>query len=137
MLFFNLTCCAVSSALILHHSYPTLWLGALGIGFGVSSTYPALITLPEEMQIEMTPTMMASLQLFSSAGEMLGPFVIGILFQLQMYDWFARVCLLTQLISLAVLALTWGSLKGMRGRLVHPLQQMVRVSSHNSGFVCV
>ena len=106
--------------------------GALGIGAGVSSSFPALVTLPAEMGVEMSPRMMAALQahlgaistrdlgvisgrsssrvshpfsskliyyalqLFASAGEMLCPFLIGIVFQLKRFHLFGRICFFQQ-----------------------------------------
>ena len=114
------------------YAWPT---GALGIGAGVSSSFPALVTLPAEMGVEMSPRMMAALQahlgaistidlgvisgrlrrasswvshpfsskliyyalqLFASAGEMLCPFLIGIVFQLKRFHLFGRICFFQQ-----------------------------------------
>ena len=75
------------------------------------SERPRLPRVAGELRIEMSPRMMASLQLFSSAGEMLCPFVVGICFQLRKYSWFGRICLAEQLFSLAALCLAWALLR--------------------------
>lgn len=70
-LFINTACCLFAGVLTLVPSKTLLWSSAIGVGFGVASSFPAAMTLPPEMGISMTPRMMICLQLAASFGEML------------------------------------------------------------------
>ena len=58
-----------------------LWAAAVGTGLGVSSTFPAALTLPPEYGVNPTARLVMGLQFAASAGEMSLPFVMGIFFQ--------------------------------------------------------
>ena len=111
VLFFNGACCLLSCLLFNAQSERLLWVGAMGAGVGVSSTFPALVTLAAELGIEMTPKMLATLQLTASGGEMAVPFLIGLLFQYRLYHCFAASNTIMQAISLVVLSLSYVYLK--------------------------
>jgi len=107
-------CCLCSTVLLAQTSESMLWLGALGVGVGVSSTFPALITLLPECNVEMQPARMATLQLCASAGEMLCPFFLGIIFQFRRYEWFGPVNFWQQAFSLSLLTAVWISMRFTR-----------------------
>lgn len=110
-LYFNTAVCLLSSLLLLSRRELIVWLGALGIGMGVSFTFPAAITLPPEIGIEMSPRMMTSLQLAGSFGEMFGPFAMGVGFEMHRYSLFGGLLLCWQTIALLMLAFGWSFLK--------------------------
>jgi MFS family permease len=93
VLFCNTLCCVASALAMFVPSAAVLWSSAMGIGLGVSSSYPAAVTLPPEMGITMSPRMMTTLQLSASFGEMACPFLMGIAFQMRRYKYGgARAC---------------------------------------------
>ncbi len=104
VLFFNATCCLLSGLLFVSNSEGIVWGGAIMLGVGISSSFPALITLAPEVNIEMTPRKMAYLQLGASAGEMVCPYLMGIVFDFRLYHWFGPFTLVCQVMS--VIALT-------------------------------
>ena len=61
----------------------------------------------------MTPRRMATLQLSASAGEMLCPFVLGIVFQFRLYDWFGPVNLVEQIFSFGALLSAYLAARGI------------------------
>ena len=68
------------------HALWLLWIGSLGMGVGMASAYPCAQTLPEEANFAITPTTMLAFNLCGTAGEMLGPAVIGVLFDIGRYS---------------------------------------------------
>ena len=80
----NTLCCIASGLVLAVPSNALLWSSAMGIGLGVASSFPASVTLPPELGVQMTPRMMTTLQLCASFGEMLCPFIMGIAFQVHL-----------------------------------------------------
>jgi len=109
-LFANTILCVASSALFFSTDQGLVWAGALGIGAGISFSFPAAITLPPEIGIEMTPRSLMTLQFCASFGEMFCPFVMGVLFQWQRFDLFGSMLFSWQLIVLVCLTVGWGYL---------------------------
>jgi len=107
VLFLNTSLCVASTMCMMIRSKTSLWVGAIGIGFGVSSSFPAAITLPGEMEIEMKPRMMTCLQLFASCGEMFCPFLLGVAFQFKYYFLFGGLMLAWQVFVLVLLFFAW------------------------------
>lgn len=56
-----------------------LWAGTAGLALGFASSIPCSYSLPAEAHIPSTPLRVLTLNLGGSAGEMVMPFVIGIL----------------------------------------------------------
>jgi len=107
VLLVNSLCCLSATLLFSQGSETFLLLGALGSGIGVSSSFPALVTLGPEARMEMTPRRMATLQLSASAGEMLCPFVLGVCFQFRLYHWFGPMNFVQQVVSFCALFVAW------------------------------
>jgi hypothetical protein len=65
------------------------------------------MTLPPELGIVMTPRMLMTIQLACSLGEMLGPFVIGLAFEMRRYSFFYELTIVSELLVLALLVAAW------------------------------
>ena len=65
------------------------------------------MTLPPELGIVMTPRMLMTIQLACSFGEMLGPFVIGLAFEMRRYSFFYELTIVSELLVLALLVAAW------------------------------
>ena len=74
-------CLASSLCFLMCESRVVLWAAAVGTGLGVSSTFPAALTLPPEYGVNPTARLVMGLQFAASAGEMSLPFVMGVFFQ--------------------------------------------------------
>lgn len=109
-LFINTICCLGAGVLTFVPSKALLWSSAMGVGFGVASSFPAAMTLPAEMGIVMTPRMLTCLQLAASFGEMLCPFLMGIAFNARAYMLFGGLIVGWQIYVLLVLLISWGLL---------------------------
>uniref|UniRef100_A0A7S3AQU9 Uncharacterized protein n=1 Tax=Haptolina ericina TaxID=156174 RepID=A0A7S3AQU9_9EUKA len=107
VLFLNTMLCVASALCVMVRSKTLLWFGAIGIGFGVSSSFPAAITLPAEEGIVLTPKMMTCIQLFASAGEMLCPFLFGIAFQFKYFFLFGGLIFCWQVAVFIMLLVAW------------------------------
>jgi hypothetical protein len=106
-LLLNHALCLLAGLLYSGTSAHALYAATLFLGVGVSSVFPALLTLPPEAGVRITPFRMATLQLMASAGEMLCPFFVGVLFQLRLYSWFGPLIAGEQAASLLALAAAW------------------------------
>mmetsp|Transcript_27395 Transcript_27395/g.88033 ORF Transcript_27395/g.88033 Transcript_27395/m.88033 type:complete len:528 (-) Transcript_27395:192-1775(-) len=104
VLLLNIALCSIGSLLFCSTSEGALLAAALSLGVGVSSIFPALVSLPAELRVEMTPQRLAVLQLMASAGEMLCPFAVGILFQMRMYSSFGPALTGMQAVAFTALA---------------------------------
>lgn len=109
-LFANTIVCVASSALFFSTAQGLVWGGALGIGAGISFSFPAAITLPPEIGIEMTPRSLMTLQFCASFGEMFCPFVVGVLFQWERHDLFGPLLFSSHIVVLLVLTMGWAYL---------------------------
>jgi len=106
-LFMNTLCCIASGLVLAVPSNALLWSSAMGIGLGVASSFPASVTLPPELGVQMTPRMMTTLQLCASFGEMLCPFIMGIAFQMKLYSLFYILYVVWELLVLVLLSIAW------------------------------
>jgi hypothetical protein len=114
-LLLNHALCLLAGFLYTGTSERTLYAATISLGVGVSSVFPALLTLPPEAGVPVTPSRMATLQLMGSAGEMLCPFFVGVLFQLRLYSWFGPLIAGSQAVSLLALAAAWSVVRHGRG----------------------
>mmetsp|Transcript_34590 Transcript_34590/g.111109 ORF Transcript_34590/g.111109 Transcript_34590/m.111109 type:complete len:200 (+) Transcript_34590:1237-1836(+) len=71
VLLLNIALCSIGSVLFCSTSEGALLAAALSLGVGVSSIFPALVSLPGELRVEMTPRRLAVLQLMASAGALM------------------------------------------------------------------
>ena len=99
----NHALCFLGGLFYMNTSERSLYAATVCLGLGVSSVFPALLTLPPEANIEMTPNRMATLQLLASAGEMLCPFFVGMIFQVRLYSFFGPLIAIEQAISFLAL----------------------------------
>ena len=91
VLFFDGALMLVSSSAYIAFSGATprpalLWVGSVGIGLGIASSFPCAMALPAEAHVPLTPTVMMALNLMGSAGKMAGPAVLGRAFGRGWYD---------------------------------------------------
>ena len=107
VLFLNATFCLAAGVFFYSTNEGMVWTGAILLGAGVSSAFPALITLAPELNIDMTPKRMAILQFSASGGEMICPFLMGIIFQMRHYSWFGPFMLVAQTASVVALAMMY------------------------------
>jgi len=106
-IFANTACCVLAAAAMAVPSHALLWSSAMGIGLGVASSFPASMTLPPEMGITMSARMMTTLQLCASFGEMLCPFIMGLVFNYHRYSWFYGLMFVWEVGVAVVLFVAW------------------------------
>jgi len=104
--------CLLSGVCLMSTNQTVVWSGAMLIGAGVSSSFPAAVTLPPEMGVQMSPQMMTVLCLCASFGEMLFPFIVALMFQHDLYLGFGGLVLVSQAAATLVIVSSWCLLTG-------------------------
>ena len=80
------------------------------LGIGVAVSFPAIMSLPAEAGVVITPKMMTVMSLWASAGEFLGPWITSRAFAASP-SWFGILLGAWQAASLVVVVVGWAIVK--------------------------